>query len=73
MFMNPNSAAKNNAFLDSIGVKVNRERSTSPVAGQGRIITENEEKLRQAILENEALERLYNQKQVDLERINFKY
>jgi hypothetical protein len=45
----------------------------SPVRGQGRIVTENEEKLRQAVLENEALEKLYNQKQVDLERINFKY
>lgn len=36
-------------------------------------MTENEEKLRLAILENEALEKLYDQKQVDLERINFKY
>jgi|TARA_B110000285_G_C15123981_1_gene618981 hypothetical protein len=34
----------------------------APVAGQGRIITENEEKLRQAIAENDALEKLYNQK-----------
>jgi len=30
-----------------------------PVEGQGRVITENEEKLRQAIEENEALDRLY--------------
>ena len=33
-----------------------------PVEGQGRVITENEEKLRLAIEENEALDRLYGQK-----------
>ena len=54
-------------------VETGNHRHTSPVPGQGRIITENEEKLRQAILENEAYDRLYKQKQVDLERINFKY
>jgi len=45
----------------------------APVPGQGRIITENEEKLRKAIEENEALEQLYDQKLVDKEKINFKY
>ena len=41
--------------------------------GQGRIITENEERLRQAIEENEALEKLYDHKQQDQDKINYKY
>ena len=44
-----------------------------PVEGQGRVITENEEKLRLAIEENEALDRLYGQKLQEEEKINFKH
>lgn len=51
----------------------NQNQQHARTTGQGRIISENEEKLRLAIQENEALERLYSQKQVDQERINFKY
>ena len=43
------------------------------MAGQGRIITENEEKLRKAIEENEALEKLYDQKLREKDKINYKY
>lgn len=41
--------------------------------GQGRIVTENEHKLRQAIQENEALQQLYEQKQVEQQKVNYKY
>ena len=40
-------------------------RRHSPVKGQGRIVTENENKLRLAIQENEALQKLYEQKQIE--------
>jgi hypothetical protein len=49
------------------------EAKIQPIQGQGRIITENEERLRQAILDNEALERLYDQKQEDQMKINQKH
>ena len=60
-------------LLEAVSQMQNKPLHVAPVPGQGRIITENEEKLRLALLENDALEKLYNQKQIEQEKINFKY
>ena len=44
----------------------------SPHKAQGRIINENEQKLRVAVQENEALSQLCEKKQIEQEKVNFR-
>ena len=48
-------------------------RHLKPVPGQGRIITENEAKLKVVKDEYEALEKLYQQKLVEQDKVNNKH
>ena len=45
---------------------------TSPQRTHGRIIHENEQKLRQAVEENEALRLLCEKKQVEQDKVSYK-
>lgn len=49
------------------------ERGHSPGKGRGGIIAENERKLRAAVQENEALQQLYEKKQLEQQKVDYKY
>ena len=54
-------------------IKDSPERKTSPVKGQGRVITDNEARLVEVLDENQALEQLYAQKKEEQEKLHFKH